>query len=200
MTIIRIDTIQRKTETGNSDGATRSIFSKAPVGLVQHAFSCGSPQARLYGLPPLGWRSCPGARPRASSAARCAASRRSFAARIAARRSSRRRDSSADSSPPNDSPKRASSSASVSRALLDSASISSSKPRPDSGLRVAGCAGGEGKDETVHGELRGRRQAVEVHPYPTQRPEINWHAFSPLDAGDRRVLMLRRRDAPPPVD
>ena len=48
-------------------------------GSVARAFSSGSPYARLYGGPPFGFRSCPGCRPRASSAARAAASNRAFA-------------------------------------------------------------------------------------------------------------------------
>ena len=56
-------------------------------------------------------------RPLASSAWRCAASKRSFAARIALKRSFRRRNSSGNSSPRMDSPKRPSSSASASHAL-----------------------------------------------------------------------------------
>lgn len=31
----------------------------------------------------------------------------------------------------------------------------------------------------------------EVYPYPTQRPELNMHAFSPLDPGDSGVFILR---------
>ena len=34
---------------------------------------------------------------------------------------------------------------------------------------------------------------LEVYPYPTQRPELNMHAFSPLDPGDRGVFIFRRR-------
>ena len=33
---------------------------------------------------------------------------------------------------------------------------------------------------------------LDVHPYPTQRPELNIHAFTPLDAGNSGVLVLRR--------
>ena len=35
---------------------------------------------------------------------------------------------------------------------------------------------------------------LEVHPYPTQRPELNMHAFSPLDPGGRGVFILRRQE------
>ncbi|MCE2447408.1 MAG: glycosyltransferase family 39 protein [Candidatus Latescibacteria bacterium] len=35
---------------------------------------------------------------------------------------------------------------------------------------------------------------LKVHPYPTQRPELNFHAFSPLDPGDRGVFILRRQE------
>ncbi len=35
---------------------------------------------------------------------------------------------------------------------------------------------------------------LKVHPYPTQRPELNVHAFSPLDPGDRGVFILRRQE------
>ena len=35
---------------------------------------------------------------------------------------------------------------------------------------------------------------LEVYPYPTQRPELNRHAFSPLDPGDMGVFILRRQD------
>ena len=35
---------------------------------------------------------------------------------------------------------------------------------------------------------------LEVYPYPTQRPELNYHAFSPLDPGDQGVFILRRQD------
>ena len=35
---------------------------------------------------------------------------------------------------------------------------------------------------------------LKVHPYPTQRPELGSHAFSPLDPGDRGVIILRRQD------
>ena len=35
---------------------------------------------------------------------------------------------------------------------------------------------------------------LEVYPYPTQRPELNVHAFSPLDPGDNRVFILRRQE------
>ncbi|MYA22550.1 MAG: hypothetical protein F4Z30_07070 [Gemmatimonadetes bacterium] len=35
---------------------------------------------------------------------------------------------------------------------------------------------------------------LEVYPYPTQRPELNMHAFSPLDPGDNRVFILRRQE------
>lgn len=38
---------------------------------------------------------------------------------------------------------------------------------------------------------------LDVHPYPTQRPELNFHAFTPLDAGNRGVLVLRRLDGEP---
>ena len=31
---------------------------------------------------------------------------------------------------------------------------------------------------------------LKVHPYPTQRPELNFHAFSPLDPGDSGVCAL----------
>ena len=51
------------------------------------AFPPGSPYSRWYGRPPFGLRFCPGFCPRASSASRCRASSRAFAARIAASRS-----------------------------------------------------------------------------------------------------------------
>ena len=35
---------------------------------------------------------------------------------------------------------------------------------------------------------------LEVYPYPTQRPELNMHAFSPLDPGDNRVFILRHQE------
>ena len=35
---------------------------------------------------------------------------------------------------------------------------------------------------------------LDVFPYPTQRPELNAHAFSPLDAGLSGVFILRRLD------
>ena len=35
---------------------------------------------------------------------------------------------------------------------------------------------------------------LKVYPYPTQRPELNMHAFSPLDPGDSRVFILRRQE------
>ena len=35
---------------------------------------------------------------------------------------------------------------------------------------------------------------LEVYPYPTQRPELNMHAFSPLDPGDYGVFILRRQE------
>ena len=35
---------------------------------------------------------------------------------------------------------------------------------------------------------------LKVHPYPTQRPELIFHAFSPLDPGDRGVFILRRQE------
>ena len=35
---------------------------------------------------------------------------------------------------------------------------------------------------------------LKVHPYPTQRPELNMHAFSPLDPGDRVVFILRHQE------
>ena len=35
---------------------------------------------------------------------------------------------------------------------------------------------------------------LKVYPYPTQRPELNFHAFSPLDPGDRGVFILRRQE------
>ena len=35
---------------------------------------------------------------------------------------------------------------------------------------------------------------LKVHPYPTQRPELNMHAFSPLDPGDRGAFILRRQE------
>ncbi len=35
---------------------------------------------------------------------------------------------------------------------------------------------------------------LEVYPYPTQRPELNMHAFSPLDPGGRGVFILRRQE------
>ena len=33
-----------------------------------------------------------------------------------------------------------------------------------------------------------------VYPYPTQRPELNFHAFSPLGSGDRGVFILRHQE------
>ena len=35
---------------------------------------------------------------------------------------------------------------------------------------------------------------LKVHPYPTQRPELNYHAFSPLAPGDENVLILRHQE------
>ena len=35
---------------------------------------------------------------------------------------------------------------------------------------------------------------LEVYPYPTQRPELNRHAFSPLDPGDYGMFILRRQE------
>ena len=35
---------------------------------------------------------------------------------------------------------------------------------------------------------------LKVYPYPTQRPELNMHAFAPLDPGDRGVFILRRQE------
>ena len=35
---------------------------------------------------------------------------------------------------------------------------------------------------------------LKVHPYPTQRPELIFHAFSPLDPGGRGVFILRRQE------
>ena len=35
---------------------------------------------------------------------------------------------------------------------------------------------------------------LKVYPYPTQRPELNMHAFSPLDPGDNGVFILRRQE------
>ncbi|MCY4604752.1 MAG: glycosyltransferase family 39 protein [Gemmatimonadetes bacterium] len=35
---------------------------------------------------------------------------------------------------------------------------------------------------------------LEIYPYPTQRPELNMHAFSPLDPGDRGVFILRHQE------
>ena len=32
---------------------------------------------------------------------------------------------------------------------------------------------------------------LDVHPYPTQRPELDWHAFEPL-SGKKGVTILRR--------
>ena len=37
---------------------------------------------------------------------------------------------------------------------------------------------------------------LDVHPYPTQRPEIDKHAFAPLDAEPAGVSILRLRPAP----
>ncbi|MDE0030620.1 MAG: glycosyltransferase family 39 protein [Deltaproteobacteria bacterium] len=34
---------------------------------------------------------------------------------------------------------------------------------------------------------------LDVHPYPTQRPEVNWHAFAPLPV-KRGVFILRRKE------
>ena len=38
---------------------------------------------------------------------------------------------------------------------------------------------------------------LDVYPYPTQCPELNVHAFTPLDTGNRGVLVLRRLDGEP---
>ena len=35
---------------------------------------------------------------------------------------------------------------------------------------------------------------LKVYPYPTQRPELGFHAFSPLDPGDRGAFILRRQE------
>ncbi|MDE2742583.1 MAG: glycosyltransferase family 39 protein [Gemmatimonadota bacterium] len=35
---------------------------------------------------------------------------------------------------------------------------------------------------------------LKVYPYPTQRPELNMHAFSPLDSGNSGVFILRRQE------
>ena len=35
---------------------------------------------------------------------------------------------------------------------------------------------------------------LKIHPYPTQRPELNYHAFSPLAPGDGNVLILRHQE------
>ena len=35
---------------------------------------------------------------------------------------------------------------------------------------------------------------LDVFPYPTQRPELAWHAFSPLGAGQSGVFILKRLD------
>ena len=35
---------------------------------------------------------------------------------------------------------------------------------------------------------------LKVYPYPTQRPELNFHAFSPLAPGDGNVLILRHQE------
>ena len=35
---------------------------------------------------------------------------------------------------------------------------------------------------------------LKVYPYPTQRPELNLHAFAPLAPGDNGVFILRRRE------
>ncbi len=35
---------------------------------------------------------------------------------------------------------------------------------------------------------------LKVFPYPTQRPELNMHAFSPLDPGNSGVFILRRQE------
>ncbi len=35
---------------------------------------------------------------------------------------------------------------------------------------------------------------LKVYPYPTQRPELNMHAFSPLDPGNSGVFILRRQE------
>lgn len=35
---------------------------------------------------------------------------------------------------------------------------------------------------------------LKVHPYPTQRPALNLHAFAPLAPGNNGVLILRRRE------
>ena len=45
--------------------------------------------------------------------------------------------------------------------------------------------------------LAARYQVVvklQVHPYPTQRPELNFHAFTPLDPRDQGVFILRRQE------
>ena len=103
-----------------------ALLEPLGAGLHDGAVRVGEVALRLvFGFPVSAWLPTPALprRPRASSASRCAASNRAFAATIAANRSSRRRNSSGNSSPRSDSPKRASSSASVSRAC--SASISS---------------------------------------------------------------------------
>ncbi len=38
---------------------------------------------------------------------------------------------------------------------------------------------------------------LDVYPYPTQCPELNVHAFTPLDTGNRGVLVLRHLDGEP---
>ena len=35
---------------------------------------------------------------------------------------------------------------------------------------------------------------LKVHPYPTQRPELNFHAFAPLAPSDNGVFILRRQE------
>ena len=55
---------------------------------------------------------------------------------------------------------------------------------------------GEARQSTVK-PFTGMYEVVaklEVYPYPTQRPELNMHAFSPLDPGDNRVFILRRQE------
>ena len=108
------------------DGHLRVAALPEPLGAGLHdgAVRVGE-VALVFGFPASAWLPTPALprRPRASSASRCAASNRAFAATIAANRSARRRNSSGNSSPRSDPPKRASSSASVSRAC--SASIAS---------------------------------------------------------------------------
>ena len=49
----------------------------------------------------------------------------------------------------------------------------------------------------ARGPLERFAARLDVYPYPTQCPELNVHAFTPLDTGNRGVLVLRRLDGEP---